>query len=111
MAIDRIETLLLEYTEDLTRLANGVASNDEAPIDELASSLQQKKVAMVAAVKNLTFLDRGADVLMQDLKAWEGLAKNAAKRSLAAEQAVKQAENAIRLAIEELRKEDSEVSS
>jgi hypothetical protein len=111
VAIDQIESLLQEYADDLTRLANALTSADDDQLDSLAEGLQQKKLAMVSAVQGLTFLDKREDQLMEDLKAWEGLAKKAARRSQAADKAVLQAETAIREAIEELRKEDSEVSS
>jgi hypothetical protein len=110
--VDRVEELLQAYADELTLLAQGLAGLDtKADLDELASGLQRKKNEMVAAVQSLAYLDSTSETLLEDLKAWEGLAKQAVNRSQAADKAVHQAETAIKQAIEELRKGDNEVNS
>lgn len=109
--VDRLENLLQAYADDLTRLAQALADpSSQVDLDVLAAGLGSKKTEMVTTVQGLSCLDATAEVLLEDLKSWEGLTKQAAQRNTAADKAVKQAEGAIRQAIEELRRGDNEHS-
>ena len=105
--VDLLEKELQTYIDNFTQLAQMINMNQSGQPEILAHQLVESKNKMIEMVHQMPFLDKGADALAKEVKAWEELNKNSIERSLKVDRELEQVEQAIHKALESLHKKDA----